>query len=283
MVVPPSLSECPDTPSARLYAMLNLASSPPFPIALAKSESELPLGAIETFFDQIPGACFLSKDTALRFVSANSATVRLCGARDRSDVIGRSARDFFVEMTYERYERAERRVMRIGRSCTNRLDLCVRLRGRPAWLLLHHWPVLQGGRATGVVTLARNLDPSEHRQAIYKRLAVALECLHSNFGASFSYRECAARAGVSLSQLQRDFVQVLGVTPRTYLTSVRIEAALDMLVERRPVVEVAHACGYADQSAFTRRFRCEIGTSPMQYSRTHALNAHRVHGGCAAD
>jgi PAS domain S-box-containing protein len=263
--------------------MLQIANSRPLAVVGAKGDSGLPLEAIEVFFDQFPGACFLSKDAALRYVSANAATVQLCGVRDRREVIGRSARDFFAEPTSERYERAERRAMRTGRSSTNRLDRCVRLRGRPAWLLLRHLPFLQGGRAAGVVTIARNLDASEHRQALYERLAAALDYLHADFGAAFSYGEFAARAGVSLSQLQRDFVQVLGLTPRAYLTCIRFETAIDMLAEKRPVVEVAHACGYADQSAFTRRFRCAIGTSPMQYSRSYALNADLIKRGFAAD
>jgi PAS domain S-box-containing protein len=253
--------------------MLPLVISRPLAIDGCEADPGLPLAAIESFFDPLPGACFFSKDAALRFTSANAAMVQLCGVRDRTEVIGRSARDFFAEPTREGYERAERRAMRTGRLCTTRLDLCVRLRGRPVWLLLHHWPIFQGGKPTGVVTIARSLDLPDHRQAIYARLAAALGYLHANFGAAFSYREFAASAGVSLSQLQRDFVQVLGQTPRAYLTSVRFETALDMLAEKRPVVEVAHACGYADQSAFTRRFRCAIGTSPMQYSRSCAVNS----------
>ncbi len=236
-----------------------------------ESASELPLEAIESFFDPLPGACFFSKDASLHFTAANAATVQLCGVRDRAEVIGRSVRDFFSEPTRERYERAELRAMRTGRPGTNRLDQCVRLRGRPVWLLLNHWPILRGGKSTGVVTIARSLDSADHRQVIYERLSAALDYLHANFGAAFSYRELAVSAGVSLSQLQRDFVQVLGQTPRAYLTGVRFETALDMLEEKKPVVEVAHACGYADQSAFTRRFRSAIGASPMQYTRARQI------------
>lgn len=253
--------------------MLHLVNSSPLTNEVCAVEPGLPLEAIESFFDPLPGACFFAKDTTLRFTSANAAMVQLCGVRDRTEVIGRSARDFFAEPTREGYERAERRVIRTGRSSTTRLDQCVRLRGRPVWLLLNHRPILQNGGPAGVVTIARTLDLPDHRQAIYARLAAALDYLHANFGAAFKYRDFAASAGVSLSQLQRDFVQVLGLTPRAYLTSVRFETALDMLAERRPVVEVAHACGYADQSAFTRRFRCAIGASPMQYSRSCAVNA----------
>ena len=55
---------------------------------------------------------------------------------------------------------------------------------------------------------------------------------------------------------------------RRYVAKVRFEAALDLLRSGRPVTEVAHACGYADQSAFTRRFRASIGMSPSEYRRS---------------
>jgi PAS domain S-box-containing protein len=230
----------------------------------------LPVQAIELLFDHLPGACFFTTDAALHYTSANAAMVALCGARDRSSVIGRSARDFFAEPARQRHELADLRVMRTGRPCTKQLDRCVRLRGRPVWLLVNRWPILQGDRAIGVATVAQCLDLSEHRQPMYIRLASAIDYLHANFGASFDYQELAASAGVSHSQLQRDFLQVLGLSPRSYLTRVRFEAALDMLAENRPIVEIAHACGYADQSAFTRRFSSAIGMSPVQYRRSEA-------------
>jgi len=40
-----------------------------------------------------------------------------------------------------------------------------------------------------------------------------------------------------------------------------------------PIVNVAHACGFADQSAFTRRFRATIGMSPSEYRRMHLAGA----------
>lgn len=232
-----------------------------------ESDPELPAPAIEALFNHIPGVSFFTKDAGLRYTAANAGMVDLCGARERSDVIGASARDFFAEAERQRYESADRRVMRTRRPLTNQLDRCVRLRGRPAWLLLSRWPIVQQGQAVGVATVARVLDISSHRHAMYSRLSAALDFIHANFGGAFDYAAFAASAGVSLSQLQRDFVQVLGVSPRTYLTTVRFEAALDMLADKRPIVEIAHACGYADQSAFTRGFRRAIGVSPMRYRR----------------
>lgn len=245
---------------------------PPSALNTFRAETEFGLrtAAVESFFDHLPGVLFFTKDASLRYTSASAAMVELCGVRRRDDVIGRRAADFFAEPGAQRYEAADRRVIQTGRPYTNQLDYSVRLRGRPVWLLLSRWPMLAGGQAVGVATVARCLDASPQRQATYARVAAALAYLHANI-ATFEYQECADRAGVSLSQLQRDFLQLFGVSPRAYLNKARLNIALEMLAERRPIVEIALACGYADQSAFTRWFRGATGASPMQYRRARAI------------
>jgi AraC-like DNA-binding protein len=37
---------------------------------------------------------------------------------------------------------------------------------------------------------------------------------------------------------------------------------------RRSIAEIAHACGYADHSAFTRQFRATTGLSPSELRRS---------------
>jgi len=79
--------------------------------------------------------------------------------------------------------------------------------------------------------------------------------------------EVAKNIGVSPDQLKRDFVTVLGAPPRRYLSMIRLDAALEMLAAGLPIAEVAHACGYPDQSSFTHRFRDAVGASPSEYRR----------------
>lgn len=78
----------------------------------------------------------------------------------------------------------------------------------------------------------------------------------------------ARDVGISVSQLERDFVHLFGLPPRRYLTKIRFEAAVEMLRMGKPIGEIAYACGYEDQSAFTRRFRMAFGVSPSEYRKT---------------
>jgi AraC family transcriptional regulator len=51
-----------------------------------------------------------------------------------------------------------------------------------------------------------------------------------------------------------------------YVRKLRIEYACHELVaSARPIVDIALAAGFCDQSHFTRTFKLAVGSSPSQY------------------
>jgi AraC-like DNA-binding protein len=234
-----------------------------------RTEQSLGLNLVESLFDHLPDAAFALKDSSLRYQSANAAMCELCGVRGRAELQGRTARDFFSDAA--RYETWDRLVQRAKRPIKDRLYYCWRLRGRPVWLLTTVWPVAGAGpEGEAVASISRLLQAPDRRHPTYERLAEIVDYIHASVSVPVDIAEMARRAGVSISQLERDFVKVFGLPPRRYLTKVRFEAALDLLKSGVSIAEVAHACGYADQSAFTRRFRAAVGMSPREYRRASA-------------
>lgn len=75
----------------------------------------------------------------------------------------------------------------------------------------------------------------------------------------------AGVAGLSPFHLSRVFQKQTGLPPHAYLTHIRIRHARQLLQTGLPLVEVALAAGFADQSHFTRSFRRVIGVTPGQY------------------
>jgi|CXWL01.1.fsa_nt_gi AraC-like DNA-binding protein len=226
------------------------------------------LASSKALFEWLPTTAFYVKDNALRYVMANSAMAELSKASSRMEVLGKTARDLFPEIVRLRHETLDRYVMRTRVPLRDQLELCISMSGSKAWLLTTRWPVCdEMGAVVGVAALARLLDAERRNHAGYEKLSAALEHLQAHFYAPCDIGDLARRVGLSSWQLKRDFFAVFGIPPKRYLTKIRLEAALERLSGDAPIVEVAHACGYPDQSAFTRRFRALVGMSPSEYRR----------------
>jgi transcriptional regulator GlxA family with amidase domain len=79
----------------------------------------------------------------------------------------------------------------------------------------------------------------------------------------------AEQVGLSPFHLVRVFQRAAGVPPHTYLESVRIRHAQQLLTQGLALAEVAYATGFSSQSHFTDRFRRIIGVTPGVYRQTH--------------
>jgi AraC-like DNA-binding protein len=77
--------------------------------------------------------------------------------------------------------------------------------------------------------------------------------------------ELAQIAGLSPYHLVRVFRAETGLPPHAYLTQVRIPRAKAHLQAGEPIVSVAAATGFSDQSHFTRRFKRIVGVTPGQF------------------
>ena len=77
-------------------------------------------------------------------------------------------------------------------------------------------------------------------------------------------REC----GLSPSQFGKAFRKTVGVPPHQWVIQQRIALAKTLLRDAQmPLVEVALACGFSDQSHFTRFFSAAVGISPGAWRR----------------
>ena len=93
------------------------------------------------------------------------------------------------------------------------------------------------------------------------------DLLHARLGdRTLRVSDLAAAAGVHPVYLARVFRARYGTTPGAYLRGAGVDwAAGELAATARPLVEVALAAGFADQSHFTRAFRARIGVSPGQW------------------
>lgn len=106
--------------------------------------------------------------------------------------------------------------------------------------------------------------------AIDPRMRVAAEAIDRH-GGMLSIDDVAHAAGVTRRHLERRFLDSVGVTPKRLARIVRFQRALQFLQNGGPGsgAETAAACGYADQSHFTRDFRQFAGCSPVEHLLHH--------------
>jgi AraC-like DNA-binding protein len=234
------------------------------------------LDLLEQLFEQLADCPFFVKDAELRYVAANTAMAGLCGVRRPRDLYGRRAGDFFPPALTLRYEGLDRQVLAQGRAVTNLLDPSMGAGAESVWLLFSRVPVKTAeGAVAGVAAASRRLKSVDSEYPTYRRLSQVAERLRQRCEEPLRLDELTALAGVSKSQLERDFFRLFALTPSAFLQQARIEKALRLLDGPMTVAQIAYECGYADHSAFTRRFRETVGVTP----REHRL---RARGGAGA-
>lgn len=222
--------------------------------------------AMEALLDRVPDLIFFVKDTQGRYVSVNDTLRRRCGARHKREVLGRTVAEVFLGEPGRRLGEQDRRTLREGRELRDVLEMYFGPAGEPIWCLTHKLPLRDAvGEVVGLVGIARDV-PAAGRDEDLGRLAQALDDLRAHYDQPLRVSEVAARAGLSEDSFERLVRRVYHLTPRQFLIKLRLEAAVRLLHEPgRSIAEVAHACGYSDHSAFTRKFRTMTGISPQAY------------------
>ena len=78
----------------------------------------------------------------------------------------------------------------------------------------------------------------------------------------------ASEFHVSPSHLSHIFKSITGYSPIDYLMSCRLSSAKTLLAEsEKSIKEIVDACGFSDESNFSRTFKCKTGMTPTEFRR----------------
>jgi len=100
------------------------------------------------------------------------------------------------------------------------------------------------------------------------RVARVLRALRADPARAWRVRELTKIAGASRASLSRLFRITLGVSPKRWLTELRLEEAARLLARhQQPVADVALRVGYLSVFSFSRAFKRKYGASPAHYRR----------------
>ena len=100
---------------------------------------------------------------------------------------------------------------------------------------------------------------------LYRRIVQAKLFIDNNYADKIDLGNISDEAYFSKFHFIRLFKTIYGKTPHQYLTSVRIEKALQLLRADKPVTEVCFLVGFDSLTSFSGLFKRIVGISPSTY------------------
>jgi AraC-like DNA-binding protein len=218
-------------------------------------------------FDRLPDVVFFVKDTLGRYVAVNQTLVQRLGLSGNADLLGRTTRDLFPAPLGERYLAQDLGVCRSGRELPDLLELHLYPNHQEGWCITTKVPIRgYDGSVIGLAGTSRDVHSPASGSRSLQDLAEVVHHIQEHYDRPLRVEALAAMARLSPYRFTRRIRLLFGLTPAQLIIKTRLDAARQMLREgKSPIGQVAVACGYCDQSAFTRQFKAAVGLTPAQY------------------
>lgn len=228
-------------------------------------------------FQYLPRAYLFIKERDGCFVYANKSFLSLHGVKRLEDLVGKRDFDFHPPALASQYIEEDQRVMASGRPLPDQIWLVMGYDRMPRWYVSSKVPLFDRKHAViGIAGIMRPYDHSGTAPSEYRRLTPVMELVQAHYGEELPIARLAECAHLSISQLQREFRRLFGMSPGEYVMRVRLLMARRQLEESQLAVgDIALDCGFYDQSHFNRSFRRHVGMTPRGYRNrfTHGLTA----------
>jgi PAS domain S-box-containing protein len=247
--------------------MKNRSSTPG--LALPTQVTSIDLELLVKLFDQTADIAFFVKDAAGRYVAVNDSLLNRHGLTKKEQAIGKRPNqicpgDFGRVPTDQ-----DTKVLKTGQPIVDHLEMQWHRPDDPVWCLTTKLPILDAnGEVLGILGFSRDVRLQVDRREIPLEFATALDYFESNVQELGSPGALAKRSNLTPQRLTRLTKRLFDLTPGQLITKTRIAAASRKLLETAGTIsEIAQACGFYDQSAFTRTFRSATGVTPSMYRK----------------
>jgi len=114
--------------------------------------------------------------------------------------------------------------------------------------------------------------PSPTQTLSARQLQRVIDYIQDQPGQDLTLGVLADQTGFSPAHFARLFARTTGETPHQCVLRLRLERAQQLLgATDLSLAHIAGACGFADQSSFTRAFKHALGVTPRAYRRERAI------------
>ncbi len=224
---------------------------------------------VEVLFEPLGGVVYCTKDLAGRYVSVNSAFAARAGRESKSQVLGKTAMDLFPAYLAREYEAQDRRIIKTAEPLLDRLECIRNADGSIGWYVTNKRLLRDSaGRMIGILSVSQDLEEPAESSLKLSRLAKVAEHIRTHLDEPLRVDTLAKLTGLSVTQFERRMRKVFRLSPKQFVIKCRMDEATRLLTETSQALgDIAFACGFTDQSAFTRQFKSAMGATPGEFRR----------------
>jgi AraC family transcriptional regulator len=100
------------------------------------------------------------------------------------------------------------------------------------------------------------------------RLRRVLDYISTNVDDDITLADMARVGGQSPFHFARKFTLAMGISPKRYVSRMRLDKAMaELAAGRLPLAQIALNAGFSSQASFTRAFRRATSMTPQEYRR----------------
>ncbi len=213
------------------------------------------------------------KDRAGRYLWVNRAfavAYALDQPADTAGILGKTDYDLSPPFLADLFRLDDEQAL-AGQSIVDRIELVGPSAEQAAWHVTNKIPFRNArGKIIGAAGMTRPLDRPGAFEAA-SGFGPALARMREAYHKPLSNQTLARLSGMSTRAFERKFRAAFHSTPQKYLRRLRLGVASRLLVfTRQSLADVGLACGFADQSHFTREFRRHFKRTPRAYRERYA-------------
>ncbi|MEH7627927.1 AraC family transcriptional regulator [Bacillus subtilis] len=101
------------------------------------------------------------------------------------------------------------------------------------------------------------------------------EFLEEHYAENVTLNDLSELTGWSKYHLLRSFTKQKGITPNSFMETIRINQAKKLLEQGVRPIDAAFQTGFSDQSHMTKFFKRQVGLTPKQYMKIFEKELHR--------
>ena len=223
------------------------------------------LESLFAIFDDNYEDCFFLKDLDGVLLAVNHALVKRYQKKSKEDLLGKTDYELVPFELASKYRRDDLHIRSTGEPMLSEVELVLSSSGEPLWSCTNKYPVFSsGGNVIAISGVIRSMD----LKALVHKQAPEVWAHFSEIEAqiqTLSVESLSHQLGSSVRGTERYFKKYLNITPSGFIAHLKIQTACDLLLSNYSISETANACGFYDQSSFTKFFKQQMGQTPKQY------------------